>query len=76
MTTPISTEPVTCRNCDGDGVKLDYRYAGVSHKRTEVKRTCRPCKGEGQIVPTAPVVEHDTEIGEIPDWMLEGCTGE
>lgn len=57
-----------CRNCKGQGYTLDTRYAGVSHKRTEYRHTCRICGGTGCVHPTQPD-DAPQEIGELPDWM-------
>lgn len=63
------SQPSECRNCKGVGYFTDARFAGVTHRRTAVKRTCRYCKGSGQIVP--PPAPEAEPIGEIPEWMLE-----
>jgi DnaJ-class molecular chaperone len=65
-----TSEPVDCRVCQGRGTTTDTRAASITHRIGTRTRRCRTCHGEGKITPTIPALPEQTEIGEIPDWML------
>lgn len=67
--TPPELKP--CRVCRGLGGFADIRTAAITHRATTVKRKCRNCQGAGTLVVPALVPVWDTEVGPIPDWMLE-----
>lgn len=59
-----------CRNCSGTGRVADTVCAAITHRSRTVQRKCRYCKGTGQFTPVTPPTEDNTELSEIPDWML------
>jgi hypothetical protein len=60
----------TCQVCGGKGKVLDTRVAGITHKRTAVKRNCRNCDN-GVLRPRPSTVDDGEGAPEGLAWMLE-----
>jgi DnaJ-class molecular chaperone len=65
-----STATRPCGNCDGNGFVMDVRHASITHRRTEINRKCRTCKGTGKLGPiTEWTPEWEDHGGKLPEWL-------